>query len=196
MRRIAVVHTLAPGHPEWRARLNQAIHAIKKKAVDIIIVAGGRHFENGKEIYNNPKAMRAYLMQYGVPVEKIRWRDVEDEDIESPMNPTDTGDEVSIALSIIKECGWEGKIICPVSNWLHLVRIKAIYERRAKRSRIKLNLQPLPIPNLLGWKWAIMEIVLFWPYTLIDPGWEGSLAEKMRASRRQGGTFGAAGSKK
>lgn len=191
VRAVAVVHSLPPTHPEWPARLDRAIKALCAGEVDAIIVTGGR---DGLYGYNNPRLMRMYLIEHGVPPEKIVWRDIADDKVEAKENPADTGDEVGVAISLIRENGWQTAVIRPVSNWLHLVRIRVIYWWRTRRMGMSLKIRPLSIPIMLGWKWAIMtEIGLCWPLTLIDPGWTGPIARWMRKKRRQGSKLGVAG---
>lgn len=188
---VGVVHTLVPTHPEWAARLNRAAKALRVGEVDVVIVTGGRYFRDGEEVYNNPRLMRTYLIEHGVPSGSIVWRDIPDSEVETAANPVDAGDEVGVALSLIADNGWCSAIIRPISNQVHLLRLLAIYRARAGVSEMRFG--PLPIPSMLGRKWKLMEVLLFRPYTLLDPGWRGPLAEWMRKRRRSGSGFGIAG---
>lgn len=187
---VAVVHTLPPDHKEWSARLDRSAEAFRAGHVCFIIVTGGRDGLNG---YNNPQLMEEYLVKKGVPLQCIKRRSIQDDEVGTPENTVDTADEVRDAIRLIAENGWQKTIIRPVSNNVHIWRILKIYRARARKMRFKLNLKSLPINNLLGRKWAIMEIVLMRSYTLFDPSWEGPVAEWMRKKRRAGMKFGIAG---
>lgn len=186
---VAVVHTLPPIYSEWQSRLDRAVSTLYSREVDFIIITGGRGIHQGQS-YNNPRLMLDYLLKNGVPIERIRWRNIADEEIETPVNSIDTGDEVGVALDLIQKNGWENALIRPISNWLHLIRTRIIYWWRARKRGLQLNLQPLSVPILLGLKWALLtEIAVCWPITLIDPGWTGRLVERRRAALRH--SFGA-----
>lgn len=183
--RVGVVHAYPPPHRELDARLDMARKAYREDWIDYIIVTGGRGSVDGKE-YDSPRKMRQYLNDHGVPWKRILCQEIRDDEVGTPANTVDTADEVEVALDFISKNEWDNAIIRPISNWLHLKRIRVIYWARARKRGMRLNLQPLPTPNHLGLMWAIMEVCLLWPYTVLDPGWRGWFAERMRRSRRQG----------
>ena len=170
-------------HPEWRARADEVIEQYRKG--DIIIVTGGRYYENGKEMYNNPLLMRNYLVHRGVPNESILCRYVGDDKVGTSANPTDTRDEILHVLKRIQEEGWDDVAVCPVSNKVHLKRIEAMIKWYARKMGMTLVIRPLPTVSQLGPIWAFTEIFLRL-YTRFDPGWNGPLPEMMRARRRRG----------
>lgn len=190
---VAVVHSLPPTHPEWAKRLNRAVEAFGAGEVDAIIVTGGRFFSGGKEVFNNPRLMRTYLIEHGVPPDSIAWRDVANGDVKTAKNPADTGDEVGVAIFLTVQNGWCSAVIRPDSNSIHWDRIENNYRARARNLGLELRLEPLLIPSTLGRMWALQEMTLFRFYTLIDPGWTGPVAEWMRKRRRLGSGFGIAG---
>ena len=180
---VAVIHAYPPDTPEWKTRMGCAVNAYREGLVQRIIVTGGR---NGLKGYNNPDRMREYLKTNGVPEDHIVWQDIPNDKVFTEVNTTDTADEVRWAMGVILVKGWQDWIVRPISNRVHMVRILRIYRFWARGVGVKLNLRPLTTTSMLGWKWALAEVLLLRLYTRFDPGWRGPLAERMRGSRRWG----------
>lgn len=196
VRVVAVVHSLVPGeegspnHNEWTARLNQANRAYNAGDVDRIIVTGGRGIVGGRE-YDNPRQMREYLVRRGIPGEAIISREIKDEELETPANPMDTKDEIDEVRAMLEERGWLRVIVRPITNWLHMLRVLVMYRALTGKTP-RLTLWSLPTRIMMGWKWALLtEMAMCWPYTLLDRGWTGPRAEKVRVERRRAGMPGA-----
>jgi len=184
---VAVIHTLIPGAEgspsakEWQARLRRAIEALQHGQVSKVVVTGGRGVAQGT-LYDNPNAIRKYLLDHGVPEDAVLWCPISDEDLDTSRNPMDTTDEVRQAMVILKRYGWNNvRSVRPITNWLHMARVRVTYFA----SRCPAPVRPLPTPIYLGLRWVILEMVMCWPYTLLDPKWLGPIAQKMRASRRR-----------